>query len=498
MKKLFLFLASIVFVVACTENEPDGGDPTPQPQKPSITIAANTVSSFNDDGGESLISFTASEAWSAEISNSSDNDWLSIYPTSGVAGNATITLTVEPNDAPDDRSASIVIKAGSASKSITISQKQMDVLTVTASETVFGAEGGNIEVVVEANVDFDYVIDEEASEWITYEGTRALETNTLVFAVGKNDTDTNRSSTIIFTSKDGYISQEISVYQGGISKIYYTSSDGNIVTPRAYADWGGAKIVSNTYENGQGVITFDNRISMIPNKAFYDCSSLTSIDIPEYVAFIEFSSFENCTSLTKITLPEGILFIADNTFWGCTSLTGITIPESVREIYGYAFGNCTSLTSITFSESVGEIEQDGSFCIGQYAFYNCTSLTNVILPKNTGWVRESAFFGCTSLANVTLHEGVYWIGSYAFSGCSSLANITIPESVERIDNKAFSGCQKLTAVYCKPITPPALGEEAFDGNATGRKIYVPNVSINEYYNGNGWGNYRDAIQGYDF
>ena len=66
--------------------------------------------------------------------------------------------------------------------------------------------------------------------------------------------------------------------------IWYTSSDGEVVEPYN-ADFG-VNIVSNTYENGQGVIEFDHNVLIIGNFAFYNCSSLTSITIPNSVTSI--------------------------------------------------------------------------------------------------------------------------------------------------------------------------------------------------------------------
>ena len=75
------------------------------------------------------------------------------------------------------------------------------------------------------------------------------------------------------------------------NEIWYTSSDGNIVTPYA-ADVFSANIVSNTYENGQGKIVFDGVVTSIGGSALYSCSRLTSITIPNSVTSIGESAFE--------------------------------------------------------------------------------------------------------------------------------------------------------------------------------------------------------------
>lgn len=217
MKKFFSFFAAIALMVACTEgNTEDGGDkpnpPQPQPEKSEISLDA-TSANFTTEGGEKKILFSTNEAWTAEIVNDRADGWLSISPTSGAAGNATLTVAAEPNDTPDERNASVRIKAGSASKTISVSQKQKDALTVTSSKFEVGAEGGEVKIEVKANIDFEYTIDSNAEEWISYEGTRAMKTSTLTFSVDKNDDTEKREGKIYIQS--GEFNEEITIYQEG-------------------------------------------------------------------------------------------------------------------------------------------------------------------------------------------------------------------------------------------------------------------------------------------
>ncbi|MBQ5353100.1 MAG: leucine-rich repeat protein, partial [Alistipes sp.] len=84
------------------------------------------------------------------------------------------------------------------------------------------------------------------------------------------------------------------------NKIYYTSTDGKIVTPYRTTAFGGANIISNTYENGQGIITFDAPVTTIGSSAFSGCSSLTNITIPDSVTEIGESAFSSCSSLKEV------------------------------------------------------------------------------------------------------------------------------------------------------------------------------------------------------
>ena len=158
------------------------------------------------------------------------------------------------------------------------------------------------------------------------------------------------------------------------NKIYYTSSDNNIVTP--YATYAfGANIVSNTYENGLGVITFDSNVSLIATEAFYNCKKLTSITIPDSVTSIWQSAFDGCTSLVSVYLGNGVTSIGINAFYKCTSLTSITIPNSVTSIDRGAFYYCQSLTEITIPGGVTSIDS--------WAFNWCSKLTSVYCKATT-------------------------------------------------------------------------------------------------------------------
>lgn len=230
MKRFLLYLLAIATLVACTKGD-DGESPNPEPtpEKPKAEIEIETtVSDFTAEGGEDIFSFTTTEAWTAEVINSRADGWCSISPTSGAAGSATITVTTEPNDTPDDRSASIVIKAGSASKTVKVSQKQKDALTVTSSKFEVEAEGGEVKIEVKANIDFEYAIDESAKEWIKYEGTRAIKTSTLTFSVAENDDTERREGKIVI--KSGEFNEVVTIYQAGSEPSIVISQNEYIVS----------------------------------------------------------------------------------------------------------------------------------------------------------------------------------------------------------------------------------------------------------------------------
>ncbi|MBO5855512.1 MAG: leucine-rich repeat domain-containing protein, partial [Alistipes sp.] len=153
------------------------------------------------------------------------------------------------------------------------------------------------------------------------------------------------------------------------NQIWYTSSDGNVVEPYN-TDVFGANIISNTYNNGMGVITFDGVVTTIGEGAFADCASLTSVNIPDSVTTIGDSAFAYCYSLTSVNIPDSVTTIGDSAFGYCYSLTSVNIPDSVTTIGNNAFYSCDSLTSVNIPDSVTTI--------GEATFYKC-SLTSVAI-----------------------------------------------------------------------------------------------------------------------
>ena len=217
MKKLLYSFFAILAMAACSggggtnngggNNNQGGGN---APTAPTITLSKSSVS-FGESAAEEKISVSASVDWTAEIVNDRADNWLGVSPQSGAAGDNSITITATDNNTPDERTAAIRIKAGSAQKTINVSQKQKDALTVTSSKFEVAAEGGEVVIEVKANIDFDYAIDESAKEWISYEGTRAIKTSTLVFKVSPNDSDEKREGKI--TIKSGEFNEVVTIYQ---------------------------------------------------------------------------------------------------------------------------------------------------------------------------------------------------------------------------------------------------------------------------------------------
>ena len=187
-------------------------------------------------------------------------------------------------------------------------------------------------------------------------------------------------------------------------------------------------------DGATGIIIPDG-VTSIGEKAFCNCTVMTSITIPDSVRSIGSFAFDNCESLTSITIPDSVTSIEDGTFFSCDSLTNIIIPDSVTNIGANAFAICKSLTNIIIPDYVRSI--------GSSAFTACDSLTSITIPYGFTSIANHTFAYCKNLTNIIIPDSVTNINSSAFEECTSLTSITIPNSVTNIDSYAFAFCYGL-------------------------------------------------------
>ena len=235
-------------------------------------------------------------------------------------------------------------------------------------------------------------------------------------------------------------------------------------------------------------IVLPEGLTTIGNSSFYGCSSMASVSIPEGVTTIQTQAFYGCISLDTVVLPSSVTTLGGSAFYGCTGLVSVNIPAGVTEIGGSAFRGCSGLTSIDISAGV-------TF-IGSSAFRNCSGLTSVNIPASVSEIGYYAFQECTGLTSIVIPDGVTFISSSAFYGCTGLTTVSLPSSVTGVGSSAFRDCSNLASVFIFAPSLSTYGSNAFNGNAAGRKIYVPAAAVDTYKSG--WSAYQNDILPYSF
>lgn len=250
----------------------------------------------------------------------------------------------------------------------------------------------------------------------------------------------------------------------------------------------------------------------ISEHAFYNCTNLTSVTIPNTVDSIGEWAFAYSTNLGSVTLGSAVTTIGYGAFYGCTGLSLLVIPDSLTTIGSHAFSipNC-HVSAVSIPNTVTTI--------GDHAFSGWGDLTTLTIPRSVTYIGDWAFAACTSLATVnfyadsctymgsttapvfdndihiqTLHIGntVKTIPANAFYGCSGIGTVTIPASVSSIGSHAFAGCSGLTSITAKRVVAPVAGDNAFDNIPASTPVYIPCGSTASY--ASRWSHFTNFVE----
>ena len=249
----------------------------------------------------------------------------------------------------------------------------------------------------------------------------------------------------------------------------------------ALFDSTGLTLISYLASNTADTYVIPDKVIYIKSGAFAGAPLKTMV-YPNKTAIstIPDKAFENCDSLVSIDIPNTVKTIGDRAFFGCSSLNNVFIPSTVTNIGDYAFAECSSLSSFELESRISSVR------VGEHLFENCvaltapvyfrgqssysdymyagTGITELVIDESIGSLyAEGVFANCKSLVSVTFHASVdAYIGTKMFYGCSALQSVELPACVTEIGEAAFAECEKLTGVVVTGKLH-TIGVSAFEG-----------------------------------
>ncbi len=232
-------------------------------------------------------------------------------------------------------------------------------------------------------------------------------------------------------------------------------------------------------------LTIPDSVKHIGEKAFYNCSKMSSLGIGFGVKTIGAEAFKHCSNLRNTIVREGLEVIDNYAFQGCTRLkiqtlladgkttTESKLPSTLKRIGTYAFENTDKWNKSMALVYIGDWLvgcndaamqvahiQEGTRGLSDWAFYGAMGLSTVTIPDTVEYIGRHAFSGCGSLAEVTLPSGLTEIAEFTFYQCAMLQEIYLPNTVTKIGYSAFNKCYSLTTANV-PAAVEVIEDYAF-------------------------------------
>ena len=238
-------------------------------------------------------------------------------------------------------------------------------------------------------------------------------------------------------------------------------------------------------------VTFseNSQLTTISNGAFYNCTSLGAIVMPNTVTSVGHAAFQGCSSLKTISFSDAMTTIGDYTCSGCTALKTLHLPNNLQTIRYRSFYDTSSLLKVDMPTTVNRIYD--------YAFYNC-GLDSLLLPVTMQYLHSYAFSNCNNLKHIELPSylasGSDYM-TYYYNGGSSSNSRTMYYGYYY----NFTDCPAIETIVMRSATPPSITNDPFS-NARAKSaitLKVPSFAVVNYKLDSYWYQFGSIVEGDD-
>ena len=404
--KIFAAMTMCLLVVACNDDKDNHF---------GITFDAdcNMAPIFNSDGDTMMYGFTTNDNWCAAV----QDDWVSVYPTSGSAKDKLFSISVAPSESIEPRSTVLTVYLSHGTQvKIPITQEQKPYAENLGSEIyTIGAEGGTLSIDIAINM--DYVISVPKTDfWITAEKTRTMNDGNIRVCVDRSGLSMSRMTHINILTLDNRIIDSLPIIQDAYTQaqneICYTTTAHQKTDIENLKNFN-TNILAHFYDKRTDMcrIVFEGQLRGIPSETFKDKSEITSFILPSTIHTIRDRVFEGCSGCRQFTIPANLTDIGGGVFNGCSGnlIMECSIPN--------ATGSCSDEQHWLYGSNFSDVTLHGN--IGKYAFCDYSNLKSVTLGDGVHIIQNNAFKGCENIESVHIGDVEQW---YAMSFGNESAN----------------------------------------------------------------------------
>lgn len=485
-----------------------------QKQQDALTLTANKFE-VGKNGGKINVEVKANIQYEVIISETSKS-WISqSAKTRGLTSN-NLSFDIAPSEEYDKRTGEIIIQSGELSETVHVYQSGEGVLLLTKSEYSVSDKGETIAVDLKSNFEFDVKMPDV--DWVQSAAkTRGMSSHTLYYTIAPNETYDSREAEIIFYDKNSNIKDTLKIVQAQKNAIiisqkdYNVAANGEIIEVELSANIDYTVLIPSDYK---WITQMPTTKGLINNKLYFEIASnieehsrngivvfQNDIENDTINIFQEGAVYDPSTIHLHIEMAGSLSsMIAASKKYQITNLTLTgTINEAdirfLKEMAGCRTEGKLAKLDITKCEIVDALYRPNNI-IASNMFSYCEALETILLPQKVTEIGASAFSECTNLSSITIPNSVLSIGFNCFFNCKSLKSITLGKNIRRLEYSTFSDCTQLQEIHCLPITPPTITEFCFDSEVLNNcKLYIPKGTYNDYWIAQGWGDFKNIIEG---